>query len=132
MLISIVLLILAMVRGIEIGDFKIMSISKFKEKNDVLTRKIEEASVVTSADYPEAENDLNNTFNKYLAQKNKYEKLVGTSKDETEQKYETKKYDISYLWRVLGKYATNRNLYLGIEVIKNEGANKNIYNNASV
>ena len=33
-------------------------------------------------------------------------------------RYETKQYDISYLWRVLGKYAEKRKLTLGIEVTK--------------
>lgn len=128
MLISIVLLTLAMVKGIEIGNFKIMSISQLKEKNNTLTKKIEEASVITSKNYLENEENLNKTFSKYTTQKNKYEKLVGTSKEESEQKYETKQYDISYLWRILGKYAANRNLYLGIDVTKNESAKNNTYN----
>ena len=37
--------------------------------------------------------------------------------------YETKQYDIGYLWRVLGNYAQKRNVNLGIDVQKNTSAN---------
>ena len=41
--------------------------------------------------------------------------------------YETKQYDIGYLWRIFGKYATTRNLKIGMDVQKNSSAKETLY-----
>lgn len=115
-LVSIVLLSVAMFRGISIGNLEILSISQLKEKNNKLHERIDKASRLTSIDYPKNIETLKETFEDYMIQKEKYEDLAGVSGENIEDIYETKQYDISYLWRVLGKYAQNRNLTLGIDV----------------
>lgn len=117
-LVSIILLAIVTIHGIEIGSFKILSISQIIEKNDDVNEKISEASKLTSIDYPQRIETLNKTFDSYTVQKQKYLDLAGVSGEKNEEIYETKQYDISYLWRVLGKYATNRGLTLGIDVQK--------------
>lgn len=124
-LVSIILLAIVTIYGIEIGSFKILSISQIIEKNDNVNEKISEASKLTSVDYPERIETLNKTFDSYTIQKQKYQDLAGVSEEQNEEIYETKQYDISYLWRVLGKYATNRGLTLGIDVQK---STNNLYN----
>lgn len=124
-LVSIILLAIVTIYGIEIGNFKILSISQIIEKNDSVNEKISEASKLTSVDYPERIEALNKTFDSYKIQKQKYQDLAGVSEGKSEEIYETKQYDISYLWRVLGKYATNRGLTLGIDVQK---STNNLYN----
>ena len=124
-LVSIILLAIVTIYGIEIGNFKILSISQIIEKNDAVNEKISEASKLTSVDYPERIEALNKTFDSYTIQKQKYQDLAGVSEGKSEEIYETKQYDISYLWRVLGKYATNRGLTLGIDVQK---STNNLYN----
>lgn len=124
-LVSIILLAIVMIYGIEIGSFKILSISQIIEKNDNVNEKISEASKLTSVDYPERIETLNKTFNSYTIQKQKYQDLAGVSEEHAEEIYETKQYDISYLWRILGKYAANRGLTLGIDVQK---STNNLYN----
>ena len=124
-LVSIILLAIVTIYGIEIGNFKILSISQIIEKNDSVNEKISEASKLTSVDYPERIEALNKTFDSYTIQKQKYQDLAGVSEGKSEEIYETKQYDISYLWRVLGKYATNRGLTLGIDVQK---STNNLYN----
>lgn len=124
-LVSIILLAIVTIYGIEIGSFKILSISQIIEKNDNVNEKISEASKLTSVDYPERIETLNKTFDSYTVQKQKYQDLAGVSEEQNEEIYETKQYDISYLWRVFGKYATNRGLTLGIDVQK---STNNLYN----
>ena len=125
-LISIVLLVVATVNGIKIGDFQILSVSELVEKNDNLQNKIGESDELISKTYPENQKTLEDTFKQYKVQKQKYEDLSGVSGDKVDEIYETKQYDISYLWRVLGKYAENRGLILDISVKKNE-TGENLY-----
>lgn len=126
-LVSIVLLAFMMFRGVKIGSFEILSISQLKEKNDLLDKRIEAASELTSVDYPKKIETLDKSFDEYKLEKEKYEELTGNSIGNIEEMYETKQYDISYLWRVLGKYAENRNLSIGIDVQTSNSANS-IYN----
>lgn len=120
-LISTILLILVMFHGIKIGKFEILSIAELKEKNDILDKRINAASELTSVDYPKNVETLEKSFEGYTIQKEKYEELTGGNTEDIEKMYETKQYDISYLWRVLGKYAENRNLTLGIDVQTSNG-----------
>lgn len=118
-LVSITVLVFVGLRGIKIGSFEMPSVSQLKEKNEELNEKINEANVLASINYPDNAETLEETFQKYLKQKQTYEELVGVTNGVDSEIYETKQYDIGYLWRVLGKYATNRKLSLGIDVKKN-------------
>ena len=121
-LISFILLIIAMVRGINIGNLEILSISQIKEKNNNLNEKIDKASSLATNDYPKNIEILDKTFEQYTMTKEKYEQLSGLSGEETIEKYETKQYDIGYLWRILGNYAESKNLTLGINVQKSNAS----------
>lgn len=121
-LVSIILLAIVMFRGVKIGNFEILSISQLKEKNESLDNKVDKASTLTSVDYPKNIETLEKGFEEYTIKKEKYEELTGGAIGNIEEMYETKQYDISYLWRVLGKYAEKRNLTLGINV---QSSNKN-------
>lgn len=126
-LISIILLAIMMFHGVKIGNFEILSIAQLKEKNDMLDKRIEAASQLTSVDYPKSISTLEKSFEEYSIKKEKYQDLTGDSVENIEEMYETKQYDISYLWRVLGKYAEKRKLDLGIDV-KSENTNSSMYN----
>lgn len=117
-LISIIFILVATLNGISIGKFKILSISQLKDKDNTLNTKINEASTLTTINYPNNVDELNKTFDNYKVQKQKYEELVDITNSTNSEFYETKQYDISYMWRVLGKYAQNRNLTLGMDVKK--------------
>lgn len=123
-LVSVILLAVMMFRGVKIGKLEILSISQLKEKNSLLEDKIETASKLTSVDYPQKLETLDKSFDEYKNQKEKYEELTGDSLGNVDEMYETKQYDISYLWRVLGKYAENRNLSIGIDVQKSNSLEK--------
>lgn len=118
-LIAIIVLTYVAIEGIKIKDFQILSISQLIEKNNELNVKITEASELTTTSYPEKIAILEETYEKYQIQKQKYEELVGVTNKNNDEIYETKQYDIGYLWRILGNYAKKRNVNLGIEVQKN-------------
>ena len=127
LLVSIVLLVFAMVIGIKLGGFKILSISELTNKNDELNEKISEASTLTSIDYVENIQQLEQTYETYKIQKEKYLELAGFADDEDKKEiYEIKQYDIGYLWRLLGKYATTHNLTIGMEIQKS--GTEDLYN----
>lgn len=124
-LVSIALLLIATLRGIE--KLQILSIAQLQEKNSELNDKINDASTLTSIDYPDNIETLEETYDKYEIQKQKYEELAGFTGEDGENVYESKQYDIGYLWRVFGKYATSRNLNIGMDVQKNSSGNDNYY-----
>jgi len=126
-LLSLSLLIYTAMLGLQIGDFQIFSVSQLVEKNNDITDKINYAAELAVESYSDNKETLEGTFEKYKTQKQAYEKLVGSSSSVDKEIYETKQYDISYLWRVIGKYATNRNLELGIDVQKSN-TSKTAYN----
>lgn len=118
-LLSIVFLTYVGMRGIKIGSLELLSVSQIIEKNKQLDDKITEASTLATTNYLENVQKLEETYEKYESQKKKYEELAGITSDGHEDIYETKQYDIGYLWRLLGNYATKRNVNLGIQVQKN-------------
>ena len=117
-LFSILLLTFITIRGIHIGNFKILSVTELKQKNNELDEKISEASTLTTIDYPDSIQDLEDTYEKYTITKQKYEELLGFVNEDNEEIYETKQYDIGYLWKIFGKYATSRNLRITMDVQK--------------
>lgn len=129
LLVSIVLLIIVMFVGIKkIGNFQILSLSQLKDKNDELSAQIDNASKLTSIDYPSKIDQLEETYEKYTIEKQKYEELSGFTNDKDKKEiYETKQYDIGYLWKTFGKYATSHNLTIGMEVQKSNNG-ENLYN----
>ncbi len=126
-LISIILLSYIAVEGIKIGNFEILSVAQLIERNEELNYKINEASTLTTTNYTDNVKTLEETYERYKIQKQKYEELAGVTNEKNDEIYETKQYDIGYLWRVLGNYATKRNLNLGIQVQKNN-TGKSSYN----
>lgn len=126
-LVSIAVLLIAALRGISIGRLQILSISSLQEKNSELNDKINDASELTAIDYPNNIETLEETYDKYEIQKQKYEELSDIAGQDGENAYESKQYDIGYLWKIFGKYATSRNLNIGMDVQKNNGGNDNYY-----
>lgn len=124
-LLLIVLLIITIFNGIKIGNFQILSISELKLKNNKLNETIESASKLTTIEYPKTIDTLEETYEKYNIQKQKYEELSGFTNDDEKKKqiYETKQYDIGYLWKIVGKYATSHNITIGMDVKKTSGQN---------
>lgn len=117
-LISIILLFFITFYGVKIGSFEILSISQLLDKNDLLNEKIEEVSLLTTINYTDSIEKMEEGFNDYLVQKKKYEELAGFASDKKQNLYETKQYDISYIWKIFGDYAKSNNLTISMDVKK--------------
>ena len=124
-LVLLILITVAMIKGIKIGNLQILSISQIKEKNNSLNSKIEEASQITSIKYLDAQKKMEEAYNKQQIQKEKYEELVDFNNLNEKSIYETKQYDIGYLWKIFGNYASKYNLTIGMDVKKATG--KDLY-----
>ena len=122
-LLLIILLIVVIFNGINIKNFQVLSVADLKLKNDKLNETIASASELTSLEYPKTIKTLEDTYEKYNIQKQKYEELSGFTDGDSKQIYETKQYDIAYLWRLVGKYATSYNIAIGMDVKKASGQN---------
>lgn len=128
LLLSIILLIIVMFFGIDIGNIHILSLADLKDKNDDLNTQITTASELTSVKYSDTIKDLEKTYEKFTIEKEKYEEISDFTNDEDKKDiYETKQYDIGYLWKTLGRYATSNNLKLGMEVQKSNNGD-DLYN----
>lgn len=114
-------LIMTIFVGIKFLD--IPSISEMNLKNQELNSKIEIASKLTAIDYPNESKKLENSFENFSVQKAKYEELSAFSGKKDKGIYETKQYDISYLWKTVGKYANKYNLTISMNVKKTTGEN---------
>lgn len=117
------LIIFASVHGIEIGSFKVLSVQQLLQKNEDLNGKIATASDLTTIDYEQSKATLEQTYEKQQIEKQKYEELMGLTDSNSKQVFETKQYDVGYLWKVIGKNATKRNLKIGMNVQKTTGQN---------
>lgn len=126
-LISIVLLAYVSLEGIKIGKLELLSVEDLIEKNKSLESKIKEATQLTTINYPDNIGTLEETYDRFLVQKQKYEDLIGVTGNIDKEIYETKQYEIGYLWRLLGSYAEKRNVNLAIDVQKNNIGNS-MYN----
>lgn len=126
-LLSIFCLAITTMQGVKIGDFSILSIEQLKIKNNELNEKINKASVLTSIDYPDNIEKLEETHGKYKVTKQEYNELLGFVDEKKEDRYETKQYDIGYLWKIFGKYATSRNIGIGMDV-QQSNKGKDSYN----
>lgn len=123
LLIFLIVIIFASVHGFKIGNFEVLSIQQLMDKNGNLNEKIATASNLTSITYPESKATLEQTYEKQQIEKQKYEELIGLTDEDSKQIYEMKQYDVGYLWKVIGKYATTRNLKIGMNVQKTTGQN---------
>lgn len=124
--ISILVIVFILVYGIKIGKFEVLSIKQFINKDKDLNDKILLASEVTSIKYPEAQKKLEDAYERMKVQKQKYEEKSSANAKETKEVYESKEYDIVYLWKVIGTSAAKRNLKIAMKV---ESTNvKDLYN----
>ena len=126
LIVLIIILTIAMINGIKIGNFQIPSIKQLTNKNQEINEKIEKASTLTSIDYPNNVEKLEDTYEKFTLKKQKYEEMSDFTDEDGNNIYEIKQYDIVYLWELFGKYAKSNNLKIEMGV-KSNGSKEDFY-----
>ena len=135
LLITIVIILLLIligitaVKGIEIGNLKILGITQIKEKNDNLDKEIQEATKLASTDYKKSIDDLNNTVKELENKKEEYQNLMDTNPD-LQETIETQfsGYKIEYLWVQIGNHAKSEGIELKMVVDSSSSGDTTRYN----
>lgn len=126
-IILLTLIILAGVRGINVGKFSVSSVKQIKESSLELDSKIEEAKTETNQNYLKAVNDAETSIEKLKNAKEEYETKIASLTGNTGIGIsQIEKYKIEYIWNKLGTYAKSE----GIKIVLDfeETSIKDTYN----
>ena len=66
-------------KGLELGDFKVLSASQIVEENDRLTKEISDTEELINSRYPTENDKLNTSVSKLLTAKDEYLELASVS-----------------------------------------------------
>lgn len=116
-IVALIFIIILMVKGIKMGNVEVYSIKEIIKQNEDTAQELTELATLTTVDYETAIQDLEETNKKLVDNKEKYYDLVDVSSDK-ELVYESEEYDIAYLWTIIGRYATDDELELIMNVVK--------------
>lgn len=127
-LLLVILAITMVVNGIEIGNFKILSIQELKEANLELDDTILEAEKVTTTTYNAELNKLDSKINELQNNKKRYEELVAmTSESNYEIASREQNYKLEYLYYQLGEIAKKNEVNLKIDISLGSSGINNLY-----
>lgn len=116
-IVALIFIIILMVKGIKMGKVEVYSIKEIIKQNEDIAQELTELATLTTVDYETAIQELEETNKKLVDNKEKYYDLVDVSSDK-ELVYESEEYDIAYLWTIIGRYATDDELELIMNVVK--------------
>ena len=120
------LIVVIMVRGISIGNFEVLSIGQIKEKNDELTKKIEDLNTLNNVTYKKSLSDLDDATKRLATTKSAYLDIASVSSDdEIKEANQDKSYSMEYLWSQIGNHATSKGVNLKMTVNSTGTSNKN-------
>jgi uncharacterized protein (DUF2164 family) len=124
-----VLLIMIMVKGVSIGNFKILSVSEIIESSKNIDKQIENVNYLKNSSYKDQMDNLQDSVKKLAINKQNYLDIASVSTEtEIKQANVEQVYSMEFLWNKVGSYATNQGVNLKWEV-KSSGSNnkKNLY-----
>lgn len=126
----ILLFILSMItifKGFSFAGIEIPSINQLKQKSGELDAGISEATILASSDYKNVLDNMNSDIKKLSEEKKNYENIVGTSGTaKTASAGQYQKYEIEYLWTVIGNHATSEGVVLKMDLVS--GTSEENYN----
>lgn len=123
-----VLCIITIWKGIVVFGVNIIGFTQIGEKSAKLDESISRATVIASTDFDNVVNkDLVNDLKKLKEEKKNYDELVqatGTTGVQSTSQYQ--KYEIEYLWTVIGNHATSEGVVIKMDLVS--GSLQNNYN----
>jgi len=126
-IILLILIIISALKGFKIGEFRIYSVQQIKDKSYELDNKIVEAKTETEQNYPKSLANIDNEITDFRTVKEEYESKISKLMQNVEiGMTQIEKYKSEFLWVKIGKYATEENLKINIEV--QETSIKDTYN----
>ena len=111
----------AFAKGITLGDFKILSVTQIKEKNNDLDSKIEEVNKLIDTEYPSKMNNLKTASSKMSQAKKQYLDLTNISTNDQILKATLEEsYTIELLWTKIGLHARKKGVNIKMEVVSSD------------
>lgn len=115
--IILILICVAIFRGISIGKVSVYSIKQIKADSEKLDATIAEANTEIDQNYSKSLADIDTSINNLKTAKEEYETKVSTLTQNPEIGVtQIQKYKSEYLWVIIGTYATNENLKIDLEI----------------
>lgn len=114
-------------KGINVFGIEILGFSGIQEKNTNLDNTISEATKLASTDYEKALSDMETDIKKLQEEKKNYQDLVTVNEgSEVKVTNQYQKYEIEYLWAIIGNHATSEGIELKMDLVA--GSSQNLYN----
>lgn len=111
------LTIILMIRGIEIGNFKVLSVAEIKENSEKLDNDIEELNILKDTIYRARLSNLDRSIKNLTINKQDYLDIASLSTDEEiKEANQEKVYAMEFLWNKVGNYATKQGVNLKWDV----------------
>lgn len=108
---------LMLVKGLNIGKFRINSVEDIINDNKNLDEEIAQLSYMIDNDYETAKKSLQESFQGLMKSKQDYQDAITfSSAEEIKAAKQTEKYKLDYLWTKIGLYATKNNLEMQMNV----------------
>ncbi len=120
-----ILTIILMIRGIEIGNIKVLGIPAIKENNEKLDKDIEELNALKDTTYKKKISDLEKSTKTLTINKQRYLDVASLSTEqEIQEANQEKVYTMEFLWNKVGNYATKQGVNLKWDVTSTGTDNK--------
>ncbi len=117
--------ILCMVRGMTVANFKILSINEIKVGSTNLDKQIEDLNNLKNVTYKKKLSDLETSTKSLTTTKQKYLDLASVSSDQEIMKANVEQtYAMEFLWNKVGSYATQEGVTLKWDVSSTGISNK--------
>ena len=115
--IILILICVATFKGISIGKVAIYSVKQIKADSEKLDATIAEANTEINQNYAKSLADIDTAINNLKTAKEEYETKVSALTQNPEIGItQIQKYKSEYLWVIIGRYATNENLRIDLEI----------------
>ncbi len=124
-ILSTVLIIFLVFKGVSMGDISILSITQIKENSEKLDADIETLSALKDTTYKNELSNLETSIKNLTVNKNKYLEVASTSSEaEIQQANQQRVYSMEYLWNKVGSYATSNGVNLKWDVTQTDTSGK--------
>lgn len=122
-----ILTIFTVVKGFQIGRFKVLGINQIQEKNDNLQQKVEQATRLATTDFPKKENEITESSKELEDKKVEYEDMVAVSStDDVQSARQIPSYEVGFLWTRVGSHATAEGVNIRMDITNGTGGAYNL------
>lgn len=125
----IILIAITVIKGIQIGEFKILGITEIKQEDEDLDKKINNATRAAGSDYQRKIDELNEAIKKLENEKETYQDMVNVSTEsEVEASNQLYKNTIDFIFVRIENHAKSEGVNIDLSVTRSSSGAENTYN----